>query len=148
MVALFLDSLLLVWQSPRRCVGEIAGLRQRVRNIQDGISLIQTVEGALDETHAILHRMRELAVRSSSDTFVPSDRREIQNELTPLVAEVDRIATGTEFNTEAYLDGSLKQGLSFAFGVGTRVVNLTIGDMSATGLGLSASSDRLDGGVE
>ncbi len=86
--------------------GQIRGLNQASRNAQDGISLIQTAEGALNEAHAVLQRMRELAVQSSSDTNVDADRQEIQKEITALVAELDRIGTDTEFNTQKLLNGS------------------------------------------
>lgn len=86
---------------------QIAGLRQAVRNAQDGISLIQTAEGALSETHAILQRMRELAVQASSSTMTTEDRDAIQEEINSLIEEIDRIATTTEFNGMTLLDGSL-----------------------------------------
>jgi flagellin len=84
---------------------QIRGLNQASRNSQDGISLIQTAEGALNETHAILQRMRELAVQSSNDTNVEIDRGAIQNEITQLKSEIDRIAETTEFNTQKVLKG-------------------------------------------
>ncbi|MBP2655607.1 MAG: flagellin domain protein [Firmicutes bacterium] len=88
--------------------GQIRGLDQAVRNSQDGISLIQTAEGALNETHSILQRMRELAVQSSSDTNTNEDRQQLQKEMDQLTNEVDRIAATTQFNTKNLLDGSLK----------------------------------------
>ncbi|MDD3851474.1 MAG: flagellin [Firmicutes bacterium] len=86
--------------------GQIRGLKQASRNAQDGISLIQTAEGALNETHAILQRMRELAVQSSTDTNEGLDRAEIQREIGQLKSEVDRIGNTTEFNKKTLLDGS------------------------------------------
>ena len=68
------------------------------------VFLIQTAEGALNETHSILQRMRELAVQSATDTNTDVDRGELQQEVTELLAEIDRIATTTEFNTETLLD--------------------------------------------
>jgi len=88
--------------------GQIRGLDQAVRNSQDGISLIQTAEGALNETHSILQRMRELAVQSSNDTNTDADRAEIQKEINQLTSEIDRIGATTEFNTKKLLNGSLK----------------------------------------
>lgn len=85
---------------------QIRGLDQAQRNAQDGISLIQTAEGALNETHSILQRMRELAVQSSNDTNADSDRQEIQKEIDQLTKEIDRIANTTEFNSKRLLDGS------------------------------------------
>ncbi len=86
--------------------GQIRGLNQAMRNAQDAISLIQTAEGALNETHSILQRMRELSVQAASDTLTSSDRMEIQKEINQLTAEIDRIANTTEFNTKKLLDGS------------------------------------------
>jgi len=87
---------------------QIRGLSQSSRNAQDGISLIQTAEGALSETHAILQRMRELADQSANGTNTADDRAAIQNEITQLRDEVDRIGNTTEFNTQKLLNGSLK----------------------------------------
>jgi len=87
--------------------GQIRGLKQAARNAQDGISLIQTAEGALNETHAILQRMRELAVQSATDTNEGLDRAEIQREIEQLKSEVDRIGNTTEFNTKKLLDGTI-----------------------------------------
>lgn len=86
--------------------GQIRGLDQASTNAQDGISLIQTAEGALNETQSILQRMRELTVQASNDTNVAADRTAIAKELTALTSEVTRIATETEFNTMKLLDGS------------------------------------------
>lgn len=86
--------------------GQIRGLNQASRNAQDSISLIQTAEGALNETHNILQRMRELAVQSASDTNVEVDREEIQKEMNQLTSEINRIGNTTEFNTMTLLDGS------------------------------------------
>ncbi|WP_422121896.1 flagellin [Planococcus sp. X10-3] len=86
--------------------GQIRGLEQASSNAQDGISLMQTAEGALNETHDILQRMRELAVQSANDTNTDTDRGEIQKEIDQLTSEIDRIANTTEFNTQKLLDGS------------------------------------------
>lgn len=85
---------------------QIRGLNMASKNAQDGISLIQTAEGALDESHAILQRMRELAVQSANDTNVAIDRGALQAEVDQLRQEIDRIAENTEFNTQKLLDGS------------------------------------------
>jgi flagellin len=84
---------------------QIRGLNQASRNSQDGISLIQTAEGALNETQNILQRMRELAVQSANDTNVSADRTAIQNEIDQLTQEIDRIGDTTEFNTRKLLNG-------------------------------------------
>lgn len=85
--------------------GQIRGLEQASRNAQDSISLLQTAEGALNETHSILQRMRELAVQSSNDTNNANDRQEIQKEISQLISEIDRIGNNTEFNTKVLLNG-------------------------------------------
>jgi flagellin len=83
------------------------GLAMAQRNAQDGISMIQTAEGALKESHSILQRMRELSVQSSNDTNTAADRAEIQKEVNQLVEELDRIANSTEFNTKNLLTGEI-----------------------------------------
>nr|WP_017553662.1 flagellin [Heyndrickxia coagulans] len=84
---------------------QIRGLNQASRNAQDGMSLIQTAEGALNETHDILQRMRELSVQSSNDTNTDDDRTEIQKEMDQLSSEIDRIGESTEFNTKKLFNG-------------------------------------------
>ena len=86
---------------------QIRGLDQAVRNAQDGISLIQTAEGALGETHNILQRMRELSVQAANDTYTSEDRLNIQKEIDQLTSEIDRIATTTQFNTKNLLNGDM-----------------------------------------
>lgn len=88
--------------------GQIRGLNRASDNAQDGISLIQTAEGAMDQQHAILQRARELAVQAANDTNVTKDRNAISEELTQLKQEFDRIKDQTEFNTQKLLDGSFK----------------------------------------
>ena len=88
--------------------GQSKGLNQAVRNAQDGISMIQTAEGGLNETHNILQRMRELAVQGSNDTLTDTDRGAIASELTSLKSEIDRIASNTEFNTKTLLNGNMQ----------------------------------------
>ncbi|XER08361.1 hypothetical protein SRRS_39760 [Sporomusa rhizae] len=88
--------------------GQIRGLDQASRNAQDSISMIQTAEGGLNETHSILQRMRELAVQASTDTNTTTDRNALQDEMKQLTQEIDRIANTTEFNTKKLLNGDLK----------------------------------------
>lgn len=137
--------------------GQIRGLNQAERNSQDAISLIQTAEGALNETHSILQRMRELAVQAASDTNtsknsttgVDGDRDEIQKEIKQLLEEIDRISTDTEFNTMTLLDGSFATsgGKALVFQVGANAgqeVKLNLDNMSATtGLGLNETNVNL-----
>ena len=104
--------------------GQIRGLTQASRNSADGISMIQTAEGALNETTNILQRMRELAVQASNDTNTSSDRNEIQKEINALTEEVDRIANNTEFNTQKLLNGNKS-------GVGGDVVNKEVAESKA-----------------
>lgn len=117
--------------------GQIRGLDQASTNAQDGISLIQTAEGALNETHAILQRMRELAVQAANDTNADEDRTAIKDELTQLTEEVTRIAEQTEFNTKKILDGS-EGVMNFQVGANAgQSIELTINSMKADDLGIT-----------
>ncbi|TDL87416.1 flagellin [Vibrio vulnificus] len=93
--------------------GQIRGLDQASRNSQDAISLIQTAEGALNETTDILQRMRELATQAATDTNTTNDRGEIQKEINSLTSEINRIGNTTEFNTQKLLNGE-KDGAAVA----------------------------------
>lgn len=86
--------------------GQIKGLDQARRNSQDGISMIQTAEGGLNESHSILQRMRELSIQAANDTLTQQDREHLQGEIDQLMDEIDGIATGTTFNGKRLLDGS------------------------------------------
>ncbi|MGE7944139.1 flagellin [Lysinibacillus xylanilyticus] len=120
--------------------GQIRGLDMATKNAQDSISLIQTAEGALNETHSILQRMRELAVQSANDTNVTSDRSDLQKEINALSQEITRISTDTEFNTQKLLNGSFS-GKTFHIGANKdQKINLTIGKMSASALSVSKIS--------
>lgn len=119
-----------------RMRGQIGGLRQAMRNAQDGISLLQTAEGALNESHAILHRMRELAVQAATDTNSPADREHIQTEMDQLIEELTRIGNTTEFNTMPLLDGSFT-GKKIHVGANSgQNIEVNIGDMRADALGV------------
>ena len=113
--------------------GQIRGLKQAQRNAQDGISLIQTAEGALNEIHAILQRMRELAVQSATDTNTGVDRDEIQKEINQLAEEINRIAETTEFNTQNLLRGDFKAKFHIGANQGQNV-DLAINAMDAKAL--------------
>ncbi|WP_020155004.1 flagellin Hag [Caldibacillus debilis] len=119
--------------------GQIRGLEMATKNAQDGISLIQTAEGALNETHAILQRIRELAVQAANDTNTDNDRKELQKEVDQLIAEIDRIADTTQFNTKNLLNGS-GTGIVFHIGANSaQSVTLDISSMKAKALGLQTS---------
>ncbi|NLG87403.1 MAG: flagellin [Firmicutes bacterium] len=113
--------------------GQIRGLNMAAKNAQDGISLIQTAEGALNETHSILQRMRELAVQSASDTNTGVDRGEIQKEIDELAKEITRISTTTEFNTQGLLNGKFDAKFHIGANEGQNV-DLSIGNMGAAAL--------------
>ncbi|GAA0324936.1 flagellin [Oceanobacillus oncorhynchi subsp. incaldanensis] len=128
--------------------GQIRGLEQASTNAQDGISLIQTAEGALNETHEILQRMRELAVQSSNDSNTDADRAELQKEVDQLTNALNDISKNTEFNTKGLLDGSFEG----TFHVGANQdqnLSLSIGDMSGNNLGVSQTlTVGEDGAIE
>jgi flagellin len=115
--------------------GQIKGLDMAVKNAQDAISLIQTAEGALTETHSILQRMRELADQAASDTNTNVDRNQIQAEIDQLREEIDRIARTTEFNTMKLLDGKIE---SFRPEADVKVVTGGNFDLQASLKGASA----------
>ncbi|MBP1948028.1 flagellin [Virgibacillus litoralis] len=127
--------------------GQIRGLEMAQKNAQDGISLIQTAEGALNESHSILQRMRELAVQSANDTNTDEDRAEMQKEVDQLASALDDISNDTEFNTQKLLDGSITtEGESgpLTFHVGANEgQNLTveIESMSAEDLGVQGTEE-------
>ena len=121
--------------------GQIRGLSQASTNAEDGISLVQTAEGALQETQNILQRMRELAVQAGNDTNTDDDRTQIQKEITQLTNEVDRIATTSEFNTKKLLDGSQR-------GAGDNAAGLAISEkMRGQIRGLSQASTNAEDGI-
>ncbi|MDR7413101.1 MAG: flagellin [Armatimonadota bacterium] len=90
---------------------QVRGLAQAIRNAQDGISMIQTAEGALNEVHAMLQRMRELALQAANDTLSAEDRQAINQEIQQLRAEIDNVSGRTTFNGKKLLDGSLVTSL-------------------------------------
>jgi flagellin len=122
---------------------QIRGLEQASTNAQDGISLIQTAEGALNETQSILQRMRELAVQAANDTNVSADRTAIQKELTALISEVDRIAQQTEFNEMKLLDGTFEDKYLQVGANESQSIEFGIGDMQAEALGVDEVDDNV-----
>ncbi|AMQ69259.1 flagellin [Bacillus velezensis] len=130
---------------------QIRGLDMASKNAQDGISLIQTAEGALNETHSILQRMSELATQAANDTNTTSDRDELQKEMDQLSSEVTRISTDTEFNTKKLLDGTADK-LTFQIGANEgQTMSLSINNMNADSLkviGQVGEKIGLDGNSE
>ncbi|WP_088228631.1 flagellin [Desulfosporosinus sp. FKB] len=121
----------------QKMTAQINGLDQANRNAQDGISLIQTAEGAMGQTQSILQRMRELAVQSANGTNTTADRKQIQLEVNALQKEISRIATATQFNTKNLLDGSLSGAKGIKFQIGSeanQTISLSISAMSASAL--------------
>ncbi|AEN78813.1 flagellin [Ligilactobacillus ruminis] len=113
---------------------QIGGLTQAKRNAQDGISLVQTAEGALNETHSILGRMRDLVVQGANDTLTAEDRGSINKELKALHQELTRIASTTEFNTKNLL-GKANNAFTFQIGANeNQTLTVTIGAMDGTTL--------------
>lgn len=119
--------------------GQIRGLDMAQKNAQDGISLIQTAEGALTETHSILQRMRELAVQSASDTNTDKDRVELQKEVDQLSQELTRIGKDTEFNTKKLLDGSFSGTFHIGANEGQNI-SLSVGDLRGFSLGVTGNT--------
>ncbi len=117
---------------------QIRGLNQASTNAQDGISLIQTAEGALNETHSILQRMRQLSVQAANGTETDDDRANLQDEVAQLQDELDRIAETTEFNTMKLLDGSFSGGTASSTSAGPK---FGIYDGTDGGLGAFITSD-------
>ena len=129
--------------------GQIRGLDQASRNAQDGISLIQTAEGALNETTNILQRMRELSVQAANDTNATTDRQAIKTELTALRSEISRIAETTKFNGKGVINsGASEVSLNIQVGAnaGERIT-LALDNMNASAIGVASSlvSDIGDG---
>src|SRR5260221_5342297 len=119
---------------------QIKGLGQAQRNAQDGISLIQTAEGALNETHSILQRMRELAVQASNGTLTSADMSSVNGEMQQLNSEVDRIAQKTTFNGKALLDNSLNttvcastSEIGQGFSLSTNAAGISVSKLDVSG---------------
>ena len=115
----------------------IRGLNKASTNAQDGISLVQVAEGALNETHSILQRMNELATQAANDTNTTTDRDAIQKEIDQLTSEIDRIRSTTQFNTMNLLDGSFT-GKNLQVGsLSGQSISISITNMNASTLGVS-----------
>jgi len=118
-----------------RMTSQTRGLDQAVRNSNDGISLAQTAEGALQETTNLLQRMRELAIQSANDTNSDSDRQSIQDEVTQLKAEINRISDTTAFNGKVLLDGSFGVAKFHVGAESNQVIDVTTGNARGTSIG-------------
>ena len=134
-----------------RMRSQIRSLGQAARNAQDGVSLVQTAEGALNEVTNSLNRMRELAIQSANGTLGDDDRTVIDAEFQALIEEIDRIATTTEFNGASLLDSSSTIDIQVGISQG-EVISVALQDTTETGLGISTlavdtvtnSTDALD----
>ena len=122
---------------------QIRGLTQASSNAQDGISCVQTAEGALTEVHSMLQRMNELAVKAANGTNTSADRQAIQSEVSALAKEISRVAQSTQFNTLNLLNGSFSAGKNLQVGtanVADQRIVVSIAKMDATTLGVSTVS--------
>ncbi|HAP03028.1 MAG TPA: hypothetical protein DCQ87_03240 [Lachnospiraceae bacterium] len=119
---------------------QIRGLDRASTNAQDGISVVQTAEGALNEVHSMLQRMNELATQAANDTNTSIDRGQIQKEIDQLTSEIDRVSSTTQFNTMNLLDGSFTDKNLQVGSLSGQNIKLSIGEMSAKGLGLASDS--------
>ncbi|APH18868.1 flagellin [Clostridium botulinum] len=121
--------------------GQIRGLNQASRNSQDAISLIQTAEGALNETHSILQRMRELTVQAANDTNVGVDKNNLDKEVKELQKEINRISSQTQFNTKNLLNGDVAATKELTFQIGAnsgQTIQLAISAMDVAALGVAS----------
>ena len=122
-----------------RMRAQIRGLRQASRNAQDAISMLNVADGALNETHAILHRLREIAVYSSTGTLTEAERNALQLEFDELVKAIDDIGGNTQFNTIPLLNGSHGEDDPLMIQIGANAgqnMDISFGDMTASGLDL------------
>ncbi len=129
----------------------LQALDKAEQNVLDGISMVQTLEGGMNETHSLLQRMRELAVQASNGTLAPEDRSSIQSEIDQLTNEVTRIAKTTQFNGKDILTGDFGEGKSALF-IQTNAganegISVTVEDMRGLALGISTTTAPATGGV-
>ena len=124
---------------------QVKGLTQASRNAQDGISAVQTAEGALGEVHDMLQRMNTLAVQASNDTMTTADRGYLDQEVKALISEIDRVASTTTFNEQNLLDGSFS-GKNLQVGAESgQYIGISITAMSSSGL--SVNTTTVSGGT-
>lgn len=127
---------------------QVSGLNMAIKNAQDGISLIQTAEGALNEIQVMIRRIRDLAVQSANDTNTDEDRANLQAEVTQLLDEIDRIATTTQFNGMELLDGSFTDKVFHIGANADQTLTVEIGDMQAVTLGIDGIDISTQAGAE
>ena len=130
-----------------RMTSQVRGLSQAIRNSNDGISMMQTAEGAMQESTNIMQRMRELSVQSANDTNSSSDRANLQKEVSQLQSELNRIAGTTSFNGKNLLDGSLSNAKFQVGHEADQTINVSIGDARATNMGSNRVSLGASGGT-
>ena len=118
---------------------QIRGLNKASENAQNGISLIQTAEGALNESHSILQRMNEIATQAANDTNTSNDRQAIKEELNALSSELDRIQSTTQFNTMNLLDGKFQNKNLQVGALKGQGISISISNMNASSLGVKAA---------
>ena len=126
---------------------QVRGLTQASANAQDGISCVQTAEGALTEVHSMLQRMNELSIKAANGTNTVADRAAIRQELSALVEEIDRVQTSTQFNTQNLLNGEFKSGKVLQVGAASGTsyeIKIVISNMSASAIGIKASDIAVD----
>ena len=126
---------------------QIRGLNKASDNAQDGISLIQVAEGALNETHSILQRMNELATQAANDTNTSTDRTAIQSEVNELVKEINRIQSTTQFNTQNLLDGKFTNKNLQVGSLSGQRIQISISNMDAKQLGVDGLKVSTHGGA-
>ena len=129
---------------------QVRGLTQASANAQDGISAVQTAEGALNEVHDMLQRMNELATKAANETLTSSDRSYINAEISALRSEIDRTGSATQFNNQALLDGSftgkkLQVGSEVKAGEDENQITVSINKMKCSGLGINENNCKVTG---
>lgn len=128
-----------------RMDSQIRGLTQAIRNANDGINMVDTAEGAMDEITNMLQRMRELALQSATDTNTLEDRQNLDAEVQQLKAEIDRVSSTTLFNNQSLLDGSYASKTLQIGSESSQTLSLSIGNMSSTALGTTAVGSGVSG---
>ena len=122
---------------------QVRGLTQASANCQDGISCVQTAEGALAEVHDMLQRMNELAVKAANDTMTSDDRSYVKSEIDALVSEIDRVKSTTTFNEQSLLDGTFSQKNLQVGAEGDQVIAISIKAMGASAIGVKADNVKV-----